>query len=228
MPDKNTAGQNKKPSFRQFLEEKEDLKTLYTSMSDPREVELHKRLSRMVQDAYARGDHEAAERLDAQLEELEERMDDRLEGMDDGNRDDDGGGEEEKVDRDWSVQEELARIYDKYVRGLLDLDEEEMERVAPEDAKGMGREVRQMQDHEGRPLQMFYRLVPTSKQASLAKMMRNAIWDSPNLSLSRPRTEVIKGMTDDQILAVARDAYESKRALLARIRAARGRARPGA
>jgi hypothetical protein len=227
MPDKNATGQNDKSSFRQFLEEKEDLKALYTSMSDPREVELHKRLSRMVQDAYARGDHEAAERLDAQLEELEERMDDRLEGMDDGNRDDDGG-EDERLDRDWSVQGEMARIYAKYLAGQLDLDEEDTVEVDPEEAKRMGWEYRRMVDHNAKPIDRYYRYVPTTKTASLAKMLRGAIWESPNLSVSRPNAQKVRGMSDEQIIDAARDAYESRRALVDRIRSARGRARPGA
>jgi hypothetical protein len=96
-------------TLRQFLEETEDLKGLYSTLRRPSDIERHKRLEKMVYDAYRRGDHKTAERLDAELEDLEDRMDFNLEDMDDSDGEDvdkgNTGGEEEHIDRDWGVQD---------------------------------------------------------------------------------------------------------------------------
>lgn len=168
------------------------------------------RLSKMVDDAYGRGDQKTAERLDAQLEELEERIDSMLEDMDDGDMEEDRGEEEKDLDRDWSVQDDMAKIYAKYLAGELDIPDEDTVEVDPEEAERMGWEYRQSTDHNAKPINMFYRYVPVTKQQYLAKMLRGAIWESPNLSISNPNAQKIKAMTDEQIIAAAKDAYEWK------------------
>jgi hypothetical protein len=204
-------------TFRQFLEETEDLRSLYASMLNPKDIEMHKRLSAMVQDAYRRGDHETAERLDAQLEELEERLDSQLEEMDDGDMEEDRGEEERDLDRDWSVQDDMASIYARYLAGELDLGYEDTVEVDPEEAKRKGWEIRQGMDHNGKGVGRFYRYVPITRQAAFAKMLRGAIWESPNLSISNPDVQKIKSMNDEQIIAAAKDAYEWKSGLRGRI-----------
>lgn len=207
-------------TFRRFLESQEN-RQLYLSMIPKELLARRERLSRMVDDLYRKGDHRNAERLDAQLEELEEKIEAMLADMDDGDGEDietgNTGGEEESLDRDWSVQDDMAKMYARYVAGELDIPDEDTVEVDPEEAKRNGWEYRQMQDHNGKPVDRFYRYIPTSKQAYLAKMLRGAIWESPNLSVSRPDAQKIKGMTDEQIIDAARDAYEWKRGLRNRI-----------
>lgn len=207
-------------TFKLFLEEQEDLRRLYASLLDPKDIELHKRLSRMVQDAYTRGDQATAERLDAQLEELEEKMDSRLGEMDDGDMEEDRGEEEKDIDRDWSVQEDMARIYARYLAGDF-YDTEETVEVDPEEAKKKGWEYKQGMDLNAKPVNRFYRRVPVTKQQILAKILRGAIWDSPFAHQYGAKTDMINAMTDEQIIDAARDAYEWKRGLLSRIRGRR-------
>ena len=176
------------------------------------------RLSKMVHDAYRKGDYKNAERLDAELEELEERIDDMLEDMDDGDMEEDRGEEEKDLDRDWSVQDDMARIYARYISGELDLGDDDVVEVDPEEAKRKGWEYGQGMDHNAKPADWFYRRVPVTKQQALAKMLRGAIWDSPNLSVSNPDAKKVKAMTDEQIIATAKDAYEWKKNLRNRIR----------
>ena len=201
-------------TFRQYLEMMEN-KDLYRSLIPPQLMAKRNRLSKMVDDAYKRGDQRNAERLDAELEELQDKIDSMLEDMDDSDGEDintgDTGGEESSLDKDWSVQEEMARIYARYVAGDLELDDTEIVNVEdPESARKNGVEVRQMIDSGGGPSQNFYKYEPITKQKSFAKMLRAAIWESPNLSLSRPKAEQIKSMTDEQIISAAKDAYEWK------------------
>lgn len=176
------------------------------------------RLSKMVDDAYARDDHRTAERLDAQLEELEEKIEAMLADMDDGDMEEDRGEEEKDIDRDWSLQEDMAKIYARYLSGQLDLDDEDTVEVDPDEAKRKGWEYRQGIDHNGRPIQRFYRYVPVTKQQALAKILRGAIWDSPFAHQYGVKTDLIKAMTDDQIIDAAKDAYERMRSLRNRIR----------
>ena len=172
----------------------------------------------MVQDAYFRGDHRSAEKLDAELEELEEKIDDMLEDMDDGDMEEDRGEEEKDLDRDWSAQDDMASIYAKYISGDLDLGDDDVVEVDPEEAKRNGWEYRQGMDHNAKPADWFYRRVPVTKQQALAKMLRGAVWESPNLSVSRPDAQKIKSMTDEQIIAAAKDAYEWKKNLLTKFK----------
>jgi len=208
-------------TFRQFLEESEDLKGLYSTLLRPSDIKRYKHLERMVYDAYRRGDHKTAERLDAELEDLEDRMDSQLEDMDDTDGEDiktgNTGGEEEHIDRDWSVQDDMARMYARYLAGELDLGDEDTVEVDPEEAKRKGWEIRQGMDHNGKGVGRFYRYVPITRQAAFAKMLRGAIWESPNLSISNPDVQKIKSMTDEQIIAAAKDAYEWKAGLRRRI-----------
>lgn len=204
-------------TFRQYCEDRD----LYASLVPRELVDRRERLNKMVYAAYQRGDHAAAERLDAELEELEERIDSMLEDMDDGDAEEDRGEEERDVDRDWSVQDEFARIYDGYARGVLDLDDDELASVDPEEAKRNGWEARRAIDHNGKPIDRFYRRIPVSRERALANMLRGAVWESPYLAQHEPRTELIKNMPDRQIIDAARDAWERKRSLLGRIRAAR-------
>lgn len=197
-------------TFRQFLESQEN-RQLYLSLIPKDILVKREALSKAVYDAYERGDHRTAERLDAQLEELEEKIEAMLADMDDSDGEDiktgNTGGEEEHLDRDWSVQEDMARIYARYISGDLDIPNEDTAEVDPEEAKRMGWEYRQMMDHSGKPINRFYRYVPTTEKAYLAKMLRGAIWDSPYLGQYDPKINLIKGMTDDQIIDAAKDAY---------------------
>lgn len=208
-------------TFRQFLESQEN-RQLYMSLVPKDLLAKRERLSKMVDDAYARGDHRNAERLDTQLEELEDKIDSMLADMDDNDGEDphagNTGGEDEHLDRDWSVQEDMAKIYAKYLAGQLDLDDEDMVEVDPEEAKRKGWDFKQGIDHNAKPVPHFYRNVTITQKAALAKMIRGAIWESPNLSISNPDAQKIKAMTDEQIIAVAKDAYEWKRNLRNRIR----------
>jgi hypothetical protein len=180
-------------------------------------------LYKKVNDAYAKGDQKTAEILDAQLEELEEKINNMLEDMDDADGEDintgNFGGEESHLDKDWSIQEEMARIYAQYLAGKLNLDEEEeIVQVDPEEAKKMGWDYRQGIDHNGKPANWFYRYVPTNKQKNLAKILRGAIWEAPNLSMYKPNIEKIKNMSDEEIIEIAKDAYEWKKNLRNRIK----------
>lgn len=146
-------------------------------------------------------------------------MDSSLEDMDDGSAEEDRGEPENDLDRDWSVQEEMARIYAQYLSGALDVhlnDDSETLEVDPDEARRNGQEVRQMTDHNGKPIQRFYIHIPATKQRLFAKILRGIIWESPNLSVSKPIADKIKSMTDEQIIDMAKDAYEWKRGLLAR------------
>lgn len=204
-------------TFRQFLESQEN-RQLYMSLIPKELLAKRERLSKMVHDAYRKGDHTNAERLDAELDELEERIDDMLEDMDDGDMEEDRGEEEKDLDRDWSVQDDMAKIYARYLSDDLDLDDEDTVEVDPEEAKRNGWEYRQGIDHNGKPINRFYRRVPVTKQQALAKILRGAIWESPNLSISNPDAQKIKAMTDEQIIAAAKDAHEWKVNLRNRIR----------
>lgn len=208
-------------NFRKFLESQEN-RELYMSLIPKDLLAKREQLSKMVDDAYGRGDHRTAERLDAQLEELEERIDSMLADMDDRDEEDlhggNTGGEDDHLDRDWSVQEDMAKIYARYLNGDLDIPDEDTVPVDPEEAKRMGWEYRQGMDHNAKPINMFYRYVPTTKEAYLAKILRGAIWESPNLSLSNPDVQKIKSMTDEQIIEMAKDAYEWKASLRRRMK----------
>jgi hypothetical protein len=199
-----------------------DNRELYKSLVPPQLLARREKLSKMVDDAYGKGDHKTAERLDAELEEIEEKIESMLDGMDDSDGEDvatgNTGGEESHLDRDWSVQDDMARMYARHLAGELDFDDEDTVRVDPEEAKRNGWEFRQAVDHNGKPAPWFYRRVPITKQAAFAKMLRGTIWESPNLSLSKPRADHIKSMTDEQIIAAAKDAYEWKSGLRGRIR----------
>jgi hypothetical protein len=205
-------------SFRLFIEGQE---SLYRSMLDPNELKRREELVSLVHRAYSRGNHEEAERLDAELAELEERMDNQLEDMDDGDMEEDKGEEERDIDRDWSVQDDMAKIYARYLSGELDLPYEDTVEVDPEEAKRNGWEYRQGVDHNAKPVNRFYRYVPVTRSRSLANILRGAVWESPNLSVSNPNAQKIKAMTDEQIIDAARDAYEWKRSLRDRIRGTR-------
>ena len=205
--------------------ESQENRQLYMSLIPKDLLAKRERLSKMVDDAYRKGDHRTAERLDAQLEELEEKIDSMLADMDDGDGEDpetgNTGGEEEHLDRDWSAQEDMARIYARYLAGQLDLDDEDVVEVDPEEAKRKGWDFKQGIDHNAKPVPHFYRHVPTTQKTALAKMIRGAIWESPNLSISNPDFQKIKNMTDDQIIDAAKDAYEWIRNTRSRINARR-------
>lgn len=211
-------------SFNEWMTEKHgDNKRLYMSLVPKDLIKKRETLIKMVNDAYKRGDQKNAERLDAQLEELEDKIDNMLEDMDDSDGEDietgNTGGEESHLDKDWSVQEEMARIYAQYLAGKLDIDnEEDTVEVDPEEAKRMGWEYRQAIDHNGKPANWFYRYAPTSKQANLAKIIRGAIWEAPNLSNYGLDVQKIKNMTDEEIIGIAKDAYDWKKNLRDRIK----------
>lgn len=207
-------------TFRQYLK-KEENRELYASLVPKDLIARRERLSKMVDDAYRRGDQKNAERLDAQLEELDEKIESMLADMDDKDGEDlyggDTGNEEERLDWDWSVQEEMAKIYARYLAGDF-YDTEETVEVDPKEAKKKGWEYRQGIDHNGKPVNRFYRLVPVTRQQALAKVLRGAIWDSSFARLNRVKMDVINAMTDDQIMDAAKDAYEWKRGLHGRIK----------
>jgi hypothetical protein len=208
-------------TFRQFLEASEGLKGLYSSLLNPADLARRQRLEKMVYDAYKRGDHRTAERLDAELEELEDRMDSSLDDMDDGSAEEDRGEPESDLDKDWSVQEEMGRIYARYISGELHLDDSETVEVDPAEARKKGWIVHQGRDKDGRPVQNFYSYAPITRERALANMLRGAIWDSTNLSASQPIAARIKSMTDEQVIEMAKDAYEWRRGLHDRYAAAR-------
>jgi hypothetical protein len=213
-------------TFRQYVEMKDNLE-LYMSLVPPQLLARREKLSKMVDDAYGKGDHKTAERLDAELEEVEEKIDSMLHDMDDPDGEDvatgNTGGEEEHIDRDWSVQDDMAKIYARYLAGDFEPGGPNSHmtydtvKVDPEEAKRNGWEFRQAVDHNGKPAPWFYRDVPITKQAAFAKMLRGAIWESPNLSISNPDVQKIKSMTDEQIIDAAKDAYEWKSGLRGRI-----------
>lgn len=205
--------------FRFWLEnvENQENRQLYMSLVPKELLVKRDNLSKMVDDAYRRGDHKNAERLDAELDELEEKINDMLEDMDDGDMEEDRGEEEKDLDRDWSVQDDMAKIYARYLSGDLDLDDEDTVEVDPEEAKRNGWEYRQGIDRNGKPVNKFYRYIPVTKQQALAKILRGAIWDSSYFHLHKPKVDVIKAMTDEQIIDAARDAYEWKKNLRGRI-----------
>lgn len=213
-------------NFRTFMEEQGN-RQFYMSLVPKDLIARRERLSRMVDDAYRRGDQKNAERLDAQLEELEEKIEAMLADMDDKDGEDldtgNTGGEEEHIDRDWSVQDDMAKIYARHLAGDFEPGGPNSHmtydtvKVDPEEAKRNGWEFRQAVDHNGKPAPWFYRYVPITQKAALAKIIRGAIWESPNLSLSKPKADYIKSMTDEQIIAAAKDAYEWKRGLHGKI-----------
>lgn len=206
-----------------ILEEDQN-KQLYMSLVPRDLIRQREILYKKVSDAYKRGDQKNAEKLDAQLAELEDKIENMLDDMDDSDGEDintgNTGGEESHLDKDWSVQEELARIYAQYLAGKLNIDnEEDIVAVDPEEAKRNGWEYRQGIDHNGKPANYFYRYVPTTKKANLAKIIRGSIFESPNLYLSSPNIEKIKNMTDEELIEIAKDSYEWKRNLTNRIKA---------
>ena len=203
-------------------ENTDDLAPLYRSLVDPNDLKRRERLNRLVQIAYERGDHKTAERLDAELEELEDRIDSRLEDMDDGNKDDDAGGEEQWIDMEWSPQEELARIYDQYVKGKLHLSDHEWEEVDPSYRNDP--EFQRLQKSQGyamAPKGAFHQK-PITKHKALADMLRSAIWDAPQ-GQNKPKINMIKSMSDEEIIRVAKDAWEWKKSLKNRIMQAKPR-----
>lgn len=212
-------------NFREWLQDSErdeaGLRSLYRSMTDPKDLAEYERLNKAIEAAYASKDYRTAERLEVRLEKLLHDMDHRLEDMDDGDMEEDRGEEEKDIDKDWSIQDEFAKIYARYLSGDLpglDDDSESVRVDDPEEARRNGFEVRQMADINGKPTQSFYRLIPATKERLLANMLRGAIWESPNLALSRPKVDFVKSMTDQQIIDAAKDAYEWKKGLLGRIR----------
>lgn len=204
-------------NFREFMEREEDLKGLYHSLLDPKLVARRNRLDAMVKAAYERGDHETAERLDAELDDLEERMDGSLEGMDDANRDDDAGAEEQHVDLDWSPGEELARIYDQYKRGTLHLPDEEWREKdqSYRDDPEFQRQQR-TQGWAAAP-KGAYEVVPISQTKALADRLRSAVLETPGGHRYGMKHDLIKSMGDEQIIDAARDAWEWKRNLRRRM-----------
>lgn len=206
-------------SFRQYCEERDERDLLMSLVPRPL-VAQRERLSKMVYAAYKRGDHEAAERLDARLEELDERIESMLQDMDDGDATEDRGEEQRDIDLDWSVQDEFARIYDRYARGDLHLAGEEWEEADPSYKDDP--EFQRLQKTQGYAMapKGAFRQTPITKQKALADMLRGAVWESPNLSASRPRADFIRAMPDEQIIDAARDAWEWKKGLLGRIRKA--------
>ena len=206
------------------MEEKGNkLASLYRSMMNPRDLERYRILDSDIEAAYKSRDYRKAERLEVELERLLDGMESALEDMDDSDGEDintgNTGGEESHLDMDWSVQEELARRYAQYISGYLDsrLDDSETVEVDPEEARKKGWIVHQALDHNKKPLQSFYSYAPITKQKAFANMLRGVIWESPNLSTSNPIVDKIKSMTDEQIIDVAKDAYEWKRNLRNRI-----------
>jgi hypothetical protein len=204
-------------NFRQFIEQ-EDNRRLYASMLPPEILSQRESLLKLVNAAYHNGDHETAERLDAELEELDEKIDSMLEDMDDGDAQEDKGEEQKDIDLDWSVQDEFARIYDQYMSGRLHLADEEWEEIDPSFRQDPEFQARMKRDSYALAPKGAYQQNPISKEKALADMLRGAIWDSPNLGSSRPRSDYIKSMTDSQIIDAAKDAWEWKKGLMTRIK----------
>lgn len=201
-------------NFRDFLEQEErDLRGLYHSLVDPKLVARRNRLHQMVQMAYERGDHETAERLDAELDDLEERMDSSLEMMDDGSAEDDRGEEEREIDLDWGPQEEMARIYDQWQRGTLHLSDEEWTEKDP--SYRQDPEFQRLQKAQGYSMapKGAFAQTPISKTKALADMLRSAVLESPGAHRYGVRTDLVRNMPDEQVIAAAKDAWEWKRGL---------------
>ena len=66
-------------------------------------------LSQQIDQAYAIKDYKKAEELEVELEDLSNNLEDKLSDI--GQE----GGEEDDVDQDWSVQDDFANIYARYL-----------------------------------------------------------------------------------------------------------------
>lgn len=204
--------------FRDFLENEENLDSLYRSLLDPRLLAQRDRLDKMVNAAYARGDHETAERLDAELDDLESRMDDALEMMDDASPEDDRGEEEKEIDLDWSPQEEMARIYDQYAKGRLHLpDTDWVERDPSYRNDPQFFRQQRTQGYALAPKGAFEQ-VPISQQKALADMLRSAVTESPGSHRYGIKTDLLKSTPDQKVIGLAKDAWERQRSIKARLR----------
>lgn len=179
-------------------------------------------LARRVDDLYRRGDHRNAERLDAELEDLDERIESMLQDMDDGGAEDDRGEEEREIDMDWGPQEEMARIYDQYVRGTLHLpDEEWTERDPSYRDDPEFQRLQRAQGYAMAPKGAFAQ-TPISKTKALADALRSAVLETPGAHRYGVKYDAIRSMPDEQVIAAAKDAWEWKRNLMGRIEKARG------
>lgn len=207
--------------FRDFMENEENLDRLYRSLIDPRLLARRDRLDKMVKAAYERGDHDTAERLDAELDDLESRMDDALEMMDDASPEDDRGEEEKEIDLDWSPQEEMARIYDQYARGRLHLPDADW--VERDPSYRNDPEFQRQQRTQGYALapKGAFEQTPMSQQKALADMLRSAVEESPGSHRYGLRTDLLRSTPDHKVIEMARDAWERQRSMRNRLKGPR-------
>lgn len=196
---------------------KEDLIKLYQNLLNPNDIKKFHYLNKAVEDAYKSKNYKLAEKLEVELEKLIEFLDSQLEEMDDISDDDIGDNENERIDFDYSIQEEFAKIYAKYLRGDLlhgyeDVEIDSSYRQNPEFIKTM-----KSQGYAMAPKGAYERK-NISAEKELANILRAAIYETPYIGMLKPRIDYIKSMSDDQIIEVARDAYESRKKMINRIK----------
>jgi len=213
-------------NFKLWLEDierqqKEKLISLYQSLLDPKDIARYRYLNKAIEDAYKSKNYKLAEKLEEELENLSDSLENKLHDMDELDPEDvrhgTTGGEDDQVDWDYSVQDEFARIYAKYLKGGLlqgyeDVEADSSFRNDPEFIRKM-----KVQGYAMAPKGAYERRDITA-QRELANLLRSAIYESPYIGMSKPKVDYIKNLSDEQIIDMAKDAYENKSKMLSRIR----------
>jgi len=91
----------------------ENSKGLDFLRADSSERARFQSLSQQIDQAYAMKDYKKAEELEVELEDLSNNLEDKLSDI--GQE----GGEEDDVDQDWSVQDDFANIYARYLSNKI-------------------------------------------------------------------------------------------------------------
>lgn len=199
-------------------EEIKKLKKIYSSLLDPKDLKRVEYLSKEIEEAYIKNNFKLAEKLEVELENLLDSLESKLEDMDDNDVDDlntgSSGGEDDKIDMDYSIQDEFARIYAKYLKGDLlhgyeDVEVDSSYRLNADFIKNM-----KSQGYALAPQGSFERKKIEAKK-ELAKILRSAVFETPYIG---QEANLVKNMSDDQIIDAAKDAYESKSKILSRLK----------
>ena len=199
-------------------EEIKKLKKIYSSLLDPKDLKRVEYLSKEIEKAYIKNNFKLAEKLEFELENLLDYLESKLEDMDDNDVDDlntgSSGGEDDKIDMDYSIQDEFSRIYAKYLKGDLlhgyeDVEVDSSYRLNPDFTK-----IMKSQGYALAPKNSFERRNIEAKK-ELAKILRSAVFETPYIG---KEANLVKNMSDDQIINAAKDAYESKIKILNRLK----------
>ena len=89
----------------------------YESWLDPKDLAMYKSLSKRIDQAYETHDYKTAERLEAKLEELLERLEAFI------SEKEQEGGEEENLDVEYGLQDEMAMFYAQFINGDINQNE---------------------------------------------------------------------------------------------------------